>query len=185
MEVLIILFIVFVILLTILAIPYFILYFLYKWLTKKGYRIFGLSLIIAFSIFLIYFIYTAIYPTSSFYLAEFAEVTLREAPKSAKVIHKTASYPTFQGVYCSASLIKLSEDDYLNLLNELNKDSRISKIKHDDIMISEEFNSIMGNIKTEQITDGFTRHLYGKDGHYLFIGLLADKKTIIVNICVT
>ncbi|WP_354361500.1 hypothetical protein [Pedobacter sp. UYP30] len=154
-------------------------------MTNKGYRIFGLSFILAFSFFLIYSTYTAIYPTSSFYLSEFKEVTLREAPKSTTIIRKETSYPDFHGDYCSASLIELSKGDYLKLLNELSKDTRISKITQDDITMSEELIKVMGTIKTEQIIDGFTRHIVNQEDQYLFIGFLADKKTIILNICAT
>ena len=74
--------------LTLLAIPYVGLYFLHRWLTEKGYRNVGLTLVIAFTVYLGYSAYTAIYPTDSFYLSEFKEVTLRDAPKSAAVINK-------------------------------------------------------------------------------------------------
>src|SRR4051812_8437817 len=81
------------------CIPSLILYFLYKWLTKKGYRWIGL-LIIAVSIStLLYGLYTAVYPSDSFYFDEFKKVTSLDIPKSAEVINKTASYPDTWRLY--------------------------------------------------------------------------------------
>lgn len=171
--------------LTILAIPCVGLYFLYKWLTKKGYRIVGIALFVGFSIYLVYSIYTAIYPTDSYYYSEFKEVTLRDAPKSATIINKGASYPDFHGDYCSASLMIISTDDYLTLLNDLNNDKRITKNKPKEIIGSSEFFKVMGNYKTEQIIHSFTRNIAGQEDHYLFIGFLDDKKTIVISVCVT
>ena len=171
--------------LTILAIPYVLLFLLHKWLTKKGYRIVGLTLIIAFSFYLVYYTYTAIYPTDSFYLSEFKEVTLREAPKSATIINKDASYPDFHGDYCSASLMTVSNDDYLSLLNELTNDKRIKKNKPGEIIGSSELDKVMGSFKTDQIIYSFTRSIAGQEDHYLFIGFLDDKKTIVVSVCVS
>ena len=171
--------------LTLLAIPYAGLYFLHKWLTKKGYRKVGLTLIIAFTVYLGYSTYTAIYPTDSFYFSEFKEVTLREAPKSATVINKDASYPDFHRDYCSASLITVSNDDYSSLLNELTNDKRITKNKPEEIIGSSELYKVMGSFKPEQIIYSFTRSIAGQEDHYLYIGFLDDKKTIVVSVCVT
>ena len=171
--------------LTLLAIPCAGLYFLHKWLTKKGYRKVGLTLIFAFTVYLGYSTYTAIYPTDSFYFSEFKEVTLREAPKSATVINKDASYPDFHGDYCSASLITVSNDDYSSLLNELTNDKRITKNKPEEIIGSSELDKVMGSFKTEQIIYSFTRSIAGQEDHYLYIGFLDDKKTIVVSVCVT
>lgn len=171
--------------LIILAIPYFILYLLYKWLAKKGYRVVGITLIIAFTVYLGYSTYTAIYPTDSFYLSEFKEVTLREAPKSALVINKDASYPDFHGDYCSASLITVSNNDYSSLLNELTNDKQMTKNKPGEIIGSSELYKVMGNLKTEQIIYSFTRNIVGQEDHYLYIGFLDDKKTIVVSVCVS
>ena len=171
--------------LTLLAIPYVGLYFLHRWLTEKGYRNVGLTLVIAFTVYLGYSAYTAIYPTDSFYLSELKEVTLRDAPKSAAVINKDASYPDFHGDYCSASLITISNDDYSLLLSELTNDKRITKNKPGEIIGSSELDNVMGNLKTEQIIYSFTRSIAGQEDHYLFIGFLDDKKTIVVSVCVT
>ncbi|MBE7177323.1 MAG: hypothetical protein INR69_13010 [Mucilaginibacter polytrichastri] len=184
-EVLIFLIIVGVIGLILLAIPYVGLYFMYKWLTKKGYKKVGLSLIIAFTVYSGYSTYTAIYPTDSFYFSEFKKVTLREAPKSATVINKQASYPDFHGDYCSASLITMSNNDYSTLLKELNNDKRITKNKSGEITGSSELYKVMGDLKTKQIIHSFKRSVAGHEDHYLYIGFLVDKRTIVLSVCVT
>lgn len=171
--------------LILLAAPYVGLYFLHKWLTKKGYRKIGLTLIIAFTVYLGYSTYTAIYPTDSFYLSEFKDVTLRDAPKSATIINKDASYPDFHGDYCSASLITVSNEDYSTLLNELTNDKRITKNKSGEIIGSSELDKVMGDFKTEQIIYSFTRSISEQEDHYLYIGFLEDEKTIVVTVCVT
>ncbi len=170
--------------LSLIAIPYYLLYLLHKWLTSKGYRNVGPVLIISFSIFLIYSIYTAFYPTDSFYLSEFKDVTLREAPRSAMIIKKDASYPDFHGDYCSASLIALSNEDYSSLLTELINDERITEGKAGGIIGSNELHNVMGNLRTEQIIHNFTPSISGRENHYLYIGFFDDNKTIVISVCV-
>lgn len=169
----------------IIATPTVIAFFLNRWLKKKGIRYVGLILIIIAPIWTIYEVYTAIYPTDSFYLSEFKEVTLRDAPKSAIVRNKDASYPDLHGDYCSASLISISDDDYSYLLHELTNDKRITKNQSGEIIGSDEFYKVLANFKKEQISYSFTRTIAGEEDHYLYIGFLDDKKTIIVSICIT
>jgi glucan phosphoethanolaminetransferase (alkaline phosphatase superfamily) len=80
----------------ILAVLYVFIRLLHNWLTKKGYRLASITLILAFTILLAYSVYTPVYPSDGFYLSEFKDITLREAPKSAEVIRKDASYPFFR-----------------------------------------------------------------------------------------
>jgi hypothetical protein len=168
-----------------IALPTVIAFLINRWLTKKGIKYVGLFLLIIAPIWTSYEVYTAIYPLDSFYLSEFKEVTLREAPKSATVKNKDASYPDFHGDYCSASLITVSKDDYSSLLNELTNDKRITKNKPGEIIGSNELDKVMGDFKTEQIIYSFTRSIAGQEDHYLYIGFLDDKQTIVVSVCVT
>jgi hypothetical protein len=79
----------------------------------------------------------------------------------------------------------ISTDEYLQLLNDLTNDKRITKNKQGEIIGSNELDKVMGNLKTEQIIHSFTRNITGQEDHYLFIGFLDDKKTIVVTVCVT
>jgi hypothetical protein len=170
--------------LTILIIPFVGLYFLHKWLTKKGLKIVGITLFVGFSVWLSYTIFRAIYPKDSFYYSEFKEVTLREAPKSARIIRKNASYPDFHGDYCSASLMSISTDEYSTLLMELKNDTLINRNTTGEIVGSAELDYVMGDYKREQIAYSFTRTIPNQEDHYLFIGFLQDKRTIVTTVCV-
>jgi hypothetical protein len=171
--------------LAILAIPYIALYIFYKWLARKGFKIVGVSVIVAFSCFLAYNIYTGIYPTDDFYFSEFKQVTLRDAPKSASILSKNASYPDFHGGYCSASSMTLSAEDYAKLLRELNLDHRLTKTNFTEIVGSSELDKVITYKKMNQIAHGFVRNISGEEDHYLYIGFLNDQKTIVVSVCVT
>jgi len=133
-----------------------------------------LSLVAFFS----YSIYIAVYPADSFYFDDFKTVTSREIPKSALVIDKSASYPDFHGHYISCSLIRLSKQDYLNLLNELNNDKRM--YKNAEIIYSPEFNEVMKNKNAKNIKSAFARSNDGKPDECSYIGLFDDEKTIVV-----
>jgi hypothetical protein len=172
-----------VFILALISLPTVIAFLINRWLTKKGIKYIGTILLVIAPLWTIYETYTAIYPTDSFYLDEFKEVTLREAPKTAEVLKKTASYPDLHGEYCSTSLIKLSRQDYTNLLNELSRDKRL--IKNGELITSSEFDEIMGKLKTEQIKYSFTRQITGEEDHYLYIGFLDDQETIIVYVLVS
>jgi len=161
----------------ILCIPTLIIYFLYKWLAKKGYRWIGL-LIIAISIStLAYGMYTAVYPTDSFYFEDFKKVTSLDIPKSAVIVNKTASYPDFHGDYISCSIMKLSKGDYQSLLNTLSKDKTI--LKNPEISGSDQLDEI---IKTRNISDikkSFSREIPDKD-YFTYIGFFKDNESILV-----
>jgi len=163
-----------------ISLPTVIAYLIYRWFSKKKkyLKVIGISLLIIAPIWTFYEIYTAIYPTDSFYFKEFKDVTLREIPSSAKIIKKTASYPDFHGDYASVSLIRLSQKDYNSLLTELNNDNRI--IKNGELIVSSEFDEVMGNLKTNNILYSFSRKIPNEEDHYLYIGFLNDKITIIV-----
>jgi hypothetical protein len=169
--------VIFLILAILLSIPAIILYLLYKWLKKKGYKWIGL-LIIAISIStLVYGIYTAVYPTDSFYFDDFKKVTSLEIPKSAEVIDKTASYPDFHGDYISCSIMKLSKQDYQSLLNALNKDKTMRK--NPEISGSDELNKIMKTRNISNIKQAFSREIPDKD-YFTYIGFFKDNESILV-----
>lgn len=97
----------------------FTIFVIYNWLRESKYRKIALALLIPIFIFIIYSIYTAIYPTDDFYYEEFKKVTLKDAPESSVILRKDASFPSLMGDYCSASMMTLSTDDYLKLLKDL------------------------------------------------------------------
>jgi hypothetical protein len=159
------------------SIPITILYFVYRGLTKKGYKWLGLLIVVVSVCFFVYEIYTAIYPTDSFYFDEFKKVTTLDIPKSAVIIKKTASYPDFHGDYISCSIMKLSKDDCQSLLNTLSKDKTI--LKNPEITGSDQLDEI---IKTRNISDikkSFSREIPDKD-YFTYIGFFKDNESILV-----
>lgn len=169
--------------LTLISLPTFAAFLLNRWLIKKRIKYVGMVLLIAAPIWTAYEVYTAFYPADSYYLSEFKEVTLREAPKSAEVVRKTASYPDLHGDYYSVSLIKLSSQDYTDLNEALLADNRI--IKSGEFIGSTEFDKVMGDLKMDQINFGFTRQIPNEEDHYLYIGFLDDQQSVIVYVSVT
>jgi hypothetical protein len=162
----------------IIGIPSLLIFFLYKWLTKKGFRWIGNLVVVSLISLLAYSIYTAFYPTDSFYFDDFKQVTSRKIPGSASVIDKTASYPDFHGKYVSCSLIKLSKQDYVNLLGELNSDKNI--FKNAEAIYSEEFNEIMENKSVHDIKFSFARKVNNGPDNLSYIGFFNDQETIVV-----
>ena len=170
--------------LAIVSLPTVLAYLVNRWLTKKGVKYIGIVLLIIAPVWTAYEAYTAVYPTDNFYFSEFKKVTLQEIPKSAKILNKYASYPDFHGDYCSVSLMTVTTDDYLALLNELTNDKRIIKNEQGEIIGSSELYRVMGNLKADQIIHSFTRNIAGQKDRYLYIGFFNDKKTIIVYVSV-
>ena len=119
--------------------------------------------------------YAGIFPDESFYADEFKDVTLRELPKSAEFVSKSALYPDFHGEYCSQSEIKLSKKDYSKLLWELHKDDRLTK--------GGEILNISGSHAKETLTYQFIRTAKDKSGKYLYIGFGKDNRTIYIDAC--
>lgn len=133
--------------------------------------------------FLIWTVYTAIYPTDDFYLQEFEEVTLREPPSSAKVLAKSASYPAPNGDYCSFARIEVSREDFASLMMELEADSRLSRNpgpgsndqKAKALSSSEPITSLASFVRTDP------EH----PDHHLSIDLLSSRQHVEVAICYT
>jgi hypothetical protein len=163
--------------------PTVIAYLVKRWLLTKGYNFIGITLMIIAPILTVYLVYTAFFPRNSYYLDEFKEVTLRQAPKTAKIIRKSASYPDFHGDYCSASIIRLTREDYIDLLIELSDDNRLTK--NGKLIGSSKLDQVMGTFKMEQIKCNFIREIPGEKDHYLYIGFLDDNETIIIYVSVT
>jgi len=122
--------------------------------------------------------YAAVYPTDDFYLAEFKEVALRDAPSSAKVAIKSSTYPDFHGDYCSFSRIEVSAEDFNLLLSAISQDKRFSageSISMAKIPPAAPLGSIAS----------FTRQEPGEEDHHLGLKFLSSRMHIEVNLCVT
>ena len=161
----------------ILSIPIAIFFILYRWINKIGYKRTGLLIVIVLILLTAYEAYTAIYPTDDFYFDEFKKITFLEIPASAKVIEKTASYPDFHGDYVSCALIKLSSQDFKELLNTLRKDKNM--IKNFETIDSEELRKIIETNKVNDIKESFSRNFPNKD-YYSQLSFFNDNERILV-----
>ncbi len=166
-----------------ITIPALVLYAIYRAFVAMNLKRVGVAIVIAITSFLCYEVYTAIYPTDSFYFEEYKTITLREPPKSAVVIKKTASYPDFKGEYASAALIRLSRTDYANLLNDLSKDKRLQEVLQ--VSGSQEYNEVTSFLKNNDVSRGFTREQKGEEDRYYYIGFMDDGCTIVSYIVVS
>jgi hypothetical protein len=168
----------------------FVIYMIYLPIRNKLLKIGKLSLklnkkiniIYGFLLFImsIYFTFKSFFPSESFYKDEFKKVTSIELPKSAEFVSKKASYPGFQGDYCSSSQIRLSKKDYFKLLRDLNNDNRF--IKNRKIICFSEFYDVLDDKLKVNFRVTFTRKNNGKET-YFFIAFYNDNETIFVNVC--
>ena len=156
-----------------------IVFAIYSILSKRGYKKTGIVISVFILGFLFYSIYTAVYPTDSFYYQDYKSAVLSDPPPSASIIKKSASYPDFHGHYCSVSLIKMSKADYQTILNKLNKDTVLKK---EDPIYSEELKEVLGNLNVGNFKASFTREETEKDHRHSYIGFLNDGQTLIIDV---
>jgi hypothetical protein len=126
----------------------------------------------------LYFTYIAFYPIESFYADEFKKVTNLEIPKSANFIEKIASYPGVHGDYVSCSEIKLSKNDFENLLLIVQKDTNFKRTNIKEVTHSEESDKIMSDEDKSQLMFGFKKVSTIINTYY--IGFKNDNQTIFV-----
>lgn len=98
--------------------------FVGRWLWQKGTP--GRTILALTVAGLCWQVYDAIYPSGSFYTAEFVRLTGLSFPASGKIRFSGASYPDFFGDYTSCALFTVSEADYREL-----KHAIAEKQKHD------------------------------------------------------
>lgn len=132
-----------------------------RYLTPKWIKFYIFLLVFAF---LGYQIYTAIYPTESFYREEYLRLTEREFPKSAKIIYKDTSYPDHFGKYYSVSHIEVSEEDFHQLLNDIENDKDFSWTRPNE---------------PDQPKSFFKKRIKNSKRGKGYLTFLKDKKTIV------
>jgi hypothetical protein len=105
-------------------IPIGLAYLVFRWLTKIGYKIIGLTILATVTIWTIYSTYTAFYPTDDFYEEEFEYNTGLDFPTSGDILTKNASYPDLHGDYSATALFKTDSKDFKKILTAIQKDSK-------------------------------------------------------------
>lgn len=128
-------------------------------------------------LWIFYSIYTAFYPEDSFYFEEYVTVVGKPAPKSAKIIDKSASYPDIHGKYFSVSLMKLSDSDYYVLSNEINKSKNFGEA---ELIQTETLNDILDSNKGFKEITWKERKDPNESWKHHFIGFLSKQKMIII-----
>ncbi len=156
--------------------PIAISYFLYRWLTKSRFKKYALIFPVVIVGSLIFFIYTAFYPTDSFYEDEFEYNTGIKLPPSADILDKDASYPDQHGDYWSAAIIQLNESDYSKLKTELSKATNFEEdTTQHKIGVTTDYIRLTDDIKKNEIQIVYSN----KKEQWFKIAFLTDKKRII------
>src|SRR3954454_8684948 len=83
------------------------------WLWRKGRT--GRAFVVALAALGVWQVYTAVYPSDSFYKAEFEKVTGTKFPPDAQIMFKRASFPDLFGDYTSCALINVATQEYERL----------------------------------------------------------------------
>lgn len=135
------------------------------------------ALLSVLQLWIFYLIYTAFYPQDSFYFEEYKTVVGKQAPKSAEIIDKSASYPDFHGSYNSVSVIRLSDTDYDNLYREINQDKNFGET---ELIQTETLNEILESNKNIKEITWRERKNLDEGWHHHFIGFLNNQKKIII-----
>jgi len=146
------------------------------WLIKKAGFDKRLRLISLLPVLtLCYFVYTAFYPTDSFYKDDFVEVTGTEFPETGDILYKIASYPNIHGDYQSAIVVKVDTDFYKALPDKLEEKGLIRQANKFDPF---EIEDILNMYKDKTID--FEYWVENSNATIYYVGFMSDKKTIIV-----
>lgn len=155
-------------------IPVGLAYLILRWLTKKGYKKVGLTILVTTTIWTIYSSYTAIYPTDSFYKDEFEDNTGLDFPKSGDILTKEASYPDLHGDYSATALFKTDKNDYNLILTTIQKDN---KFQLDSIPFKFNLPNFDTTIKEASFTKCYTLNRQERD--LIFTISFNDKNNLI------
>ena len=167
-----------ILLIALLTVPIALGYLLYRWLKKKGYGRLANYIFSALSIFIVYNIYTAIYPTDSFYKDEFEDCFKTKFPKSGTIIAKDATYPSIHGEYNASFIAKLNAKDYHKLLALFQKDT-LNKPTSDIAFSTDSYNNIKMSIKGEVPFCAFNR--LGNYGENTSIGFMKNNTIVFLH----
>lgn len=164
------------ILIVLIGVPIVISYFIYRWLRRTEFKKNAFIVPTLILGTLTFYIYTAFYPTDSFYREDFASNTNIKLPNTAKILAKDASYPDQFGDYWSSAIIQLNEDEYLKLESELSKSKNFEiDTTNQKIGITKEYSKLTENISENEIKIVY----YNKNKEWFKVAFLKDKKRII------
>ena len=156
-------------------IPIVIIYFIYKFAKRKLNGKIANTILTFMIIIFLYISYADFYPLENSYKRNFEEKTELNFPKSAKYLEKVSANSIFNfggKMYCSK--IEISENDYLELKNEIEKSKFIKVESYTEEMDTD---AIFSKVKHSEI-DKIYRARTSFDEY--FVIMLSDKKTIIL-----
>lgn len=105
-------------------IPVGLAYLVFRWLRLRGYKIIGIVIMVAVTIWSVYSSYTAFYPTDGFYEDEFEIYTGLDFPASGNILTKDASYPDLHGDYSATAIFKTDKNDFNKILTAIRNDKK-------------------------------------------------------------
>ena len=153
---------------------------LHRWLKRRGWVRTAWLLPAALLLALSYPVYTAFYPTDSFYEQEFARITGRPCPTSATIERKAASYPDQHGDYAACVRLTVSPADYQRLLGQLRQDTAFQALggnfqRH--FIGSSTFDHVAPGLNEAR---SYRQAFFRSWRAFMFIGFLPDGRTLIV-----
>lgn len=164
----------------IVAIPVGLSFLLLRIVKKRNYdkrfRLIALIPILTIG----YFIYTAFFPTDSFYKEDFKEVTGIDFPENGEIMYKTATYPDQFGDYGSTSIVKVDKEFYKNLEGQLKTIGFTNNVarKEEELKGPFDLEEIEKEIGTKKIEKAFSMTANG--GVFFYVGFVSDKETLII-----
>lgn len=168
----------FIVIILFLSIPVGLCILFYKIFKNKINKKIIFIIISIFTIIIFYLTYTAFYPSDGFYEDEFEEITGLNFPNTGVFIHKTATFPSHHGDYCSVAAIEVNKYEFEEYLRKVKLSSRLTDTL---IMSNKEYYSITNNINNLKYLYFASTMVYD---NYYFIGFCDDYKTIIIHILI-
>lgn len=125
-----------------------------------------------------YFVYTAFFPTESFYKEDFKEVTGVDFPENGEIIYKSATYPDQFGDYGSTSIVKVDKEFYDGLEAHLKEKGLEDNVNSEEDSGPVDSATISKKIGKKKIEKSFSITVGG--GIFYYVGFVSDKETLIV-----
>jgi len=157
----------------VVGIPILLGWLFYRFLVHKGFPKIALLMPLIPIAVLAYIFANPIYPLDRTYKSNFESNVGMAFPQSGNIIGKRASLPNFDGEGWSEGLVRLSTNDYENVLLIVKRDSLFAEKEQ---KANEKGKKIFLQVPNENI-----EKIYGNDpaGHF-WIGFMRDKKRIVV-----
>ncbi len=143
-----------------------------KSLYKKGFKKSANAIIISLLLVMLYGIYTAIYPSDSFYKEDFETDLGRPFPNHASILRKDATYPDIHGHYLACCAIEVEQKDFSDL-----KTKFVANFEIDSIDDFDSYNKVMRHYKKDEVLFVHRETTKKATGSYLLF--FKDNRTIV------